>query len=814
MRSYLAIRIAAQSVPSTPDALSSEPHDVRRQRTVTVPVVGLAGFGAPPAAARAPRSHVACLRFGAWIVAAALGGSSRAIAAPAARQQQYPLATEVRAVYSLGHTFLTWKETSLYSDETYVVYESDAPFTSVADADPIVFNGESSEFSEIPEDSSRFYADMVPVDDPSEGEVHEHCVWPNCCPDFEKRHTGRLWARDVMGDPYKLTNGRGVLVLTPTTAGTRYYAVTTILPNGTHNTALSTANKCSVVESVGDPEPLLLDDDEDGCPSSSVRVYLQYMNPRDWNVTLDAPNRLNCYYGFDDPLNPSLSKRMTEAIQYAYTYEVAIPTGTPPLEGWPVTLVLHGTGGVQEDCTVDEGCVLIRPYDYMSTQWYGYARNYDYRTADPDIPIPVYPERGSDVIVNYTEQRVLRALYDTCRLLPTAPGVSIDLDCLYVRGHSMGGGGTLGMALRYPDIFAAAHASKPPTAFGDDTVSMICQGDPCFITPPPFTLTRFYWGDFESPECERVPNEAYLLLPPTSFADNWDDILEYYAQSPSGGSFNVYQWQDHRAHMEGSATGSTCTVPPSNAPFDLRLFDDMVPFGAYHSYDDPIVRYCLHAEPLYAKLNAGLRSAAAEYLDSGAHVNQTVFVPGKPIQYPPELTYSFSFGMPPPLAADANNVPFHGYMVVRNETVPGLRVEGLAPPAPACVNEAFGSLLQEIDWRSTWHPLANSLAQPPVDDVDDELRWQMFFDNTGSSDITVDITPRRLQHFVPSEAELPYTLEVWYVQDGPNNPAVLLDPGPSLVVEPSPDERVLLIVDDLTLKPDKTYRVMIMKPEP
>jgi pimeloyl-ACP methyl ester carboxylesterase len=772
MRSYLATRIAAlaRPIPTIPTASAR--------------------------AGRAPRSLATRPRFGSWVVAVALAGSPSALASPAAQFSQ-PTATNVEAVYSMGHTFITWNEIpstwgAPYSDETYAVYVSDQPITDVSNATRIVFNGG---IDVIPQNSSRFYADLVP-------DVVEYCVFGGCCDDFVKRHTGRLWVRDANDEARKLANGEGVLVLTPDSAGMRYYAVTVIPAGGNEYTYLSSQNtSCAVDESVEDPVPILLTEKAQLCTDNDVQVYLQYMNPLDWNVTLDAPSRLNCYYGLTDP---PTSNRMAKAIQYAYTYEVAIPDETEFPPPWPATVVLHGRGGVQADCTVaDQGSVLIRPYDYMGTQWSGCSRMYDYRTADPDlVPAPVYPV-PPDKIVNYTEQRVLRALYDTCRLEP------IDLERLYVRGHSMGGGGALGMALHYPKVFAAAHSSKPPTAFGDMETFGACPMPDCYASGAgAFNFIPFLWGDFMEPECERLLNEAYLTLPQSGFAGTWDDVLEYYAVNyPEG--FNVYQWQDHREQME-AARGAPICNGVYEAPFIDRRFDDMVPFGVYHSYDDPIVAYCLQAHPLYAKLNTGLRSAAAEYLAEGAHVNQTVFVPGKPIQYPPELTYSFSFGMPPPLTADAFEVPFQGHTVVLSETVPGLRVVGAGQPAEPCSEEAAGTLLRNIDWESSWHTLTNIVAEPPTESSSQTVRWEMFFDNLNSVPITVDITPRRLQNFVPAQTDT-YTAEVYYIPDGSTSPH-LLSPAPDLSVETAPDGRLLLIVEGLTLDADKTYRVRILKP--
>ncbi|MBE0699378.1 MAG: hypothetical protein IH586_20845 [Anaerolineaceae bacterium] len=90
-------------------------------------------------------------------------------------------------------------------------------------------------------------------------------------------------------------------------------------------------------------------------------------------------------------------------------------------------------------------------------------------------------------------------------------------------------------------------------------------------------------------------------------------------------------------------------------------------------------------------------------------------------------------------------MPFYGFGVIRDETVPGLsRLSGNETGTPAGVTTYNQTLL----WSASW----NAWDGAPVDNPNE---WQMSFcaiappsDQCGSGQpLTVDITPRRLQRF-------------------------------------------------------------------
>jgi pimeloyl-ACP methyl ester carboxylesterase len=146
--------------------------------------------------------------------------------------------------------------------------------------------------------------------------------------------------------------------------------------------------------------------------------------------------------------------------QYAYNYWVGLPT--PELCGGavpdPLPLVLHIEGwGTRYAAPADAlyWCNVHLWADDPNQSWYlGFSAAHDYRTGAPVISGP---------IVNYTEERLLRAVHEVLNN-PDLP--AIDENRIYVYGQSMGGTGALMLGERYPQIFAAAAAGQPMMNFG------------------------------------------------------------------------------------------------------------------------------------------------------------------------------------------------------------------------------------------------------------------------------------------------------------------------------------------------------------
>jgi pimeloyl-ACP methyl ester carboxylesterase len=194
----------------------------------------------------------------------------------------------------------------------------------------------------------------------------------------------------------------------------------------------------------------------------------------------------------------------------------------------------------------------ISPVDVSETWWFGFARSYDFRDGGrPGI---------GDTIVNYTEQRVLRMIDDLIRK-PIGPAV--DVNRIYVRGYSMGASGALAMALRYPYVFAAAHADKPMTNYRD---------------------AGGWIGNVEA----KWGNDTDELPVAINAPNGWIDHLDSYKGA------SVWDWQNHQLHLQ------------------TRRTDAMVPLGITQGISDTSVHWDTQGRPLYAPLNASGQLWGAE----------------------------------------------------------------------------------------------------------------------------------------------------------------------------------------------------------
>jgi pimeloyl-ACP methyl ester carboxylesterase len=290
------------------------------------------------------------------------------------------------------------------------------------------------------------------------------------------------------------------------------------------------------------------------------------------------------------------------------------------------------------------------------------------------------------VILNYTVQRVLRMVYD---LIRQPPGRAVDPQRIYVYGQSMGGTGALALAERYPNVFAAAYAGQPMTNYR--TSGGTDNGWPADVTKK--------WG------------AQQLNLPVAISAPaNWAAHLQKY------NGVGVWDWQNYQASLV--AEGQPGGIPGRSA-------DDMAPFGVDHGSRDPVIPFDTQARPLYPLLNASGRAWAGAIIDA-------------------EHTWTV-FGWLPPTLGKVNGMPFWNLSVVRDETIPGLSALSSNNPNPPDGPTAYN---QTILWSASWAAWDGA----PVDQPGE---WRMSFcavqagaEQCGSGEAqTVDITPRRLQHF-------------------------------------------------------------------
>jgi dienelactone hydrolase len=330
--------------------------------------------------------------------------------------------TGLTAFHRSGQTFLTWTELPDRSTMLYQVYRHTAPIdaSNVATAQLV---------ARVPQGSDIFWTERARALEPP----YEDAGYPSL----------RNYVVTDSGE--QLPDGAGLFVWTTHEDGDFYYAVAA--EDGTFIGATG-----PITERVDDPAPVLVGQSPDGLS----RVYTQFMDYAAYNPTFDAPRDGNSWLGL--PNWEELS-RMAPQQQYAYNYWVGLPT--PELCGGvvpePLPLVLHIEGwGTRYAAPADAlyWCNVHLWADDPNQSWYfGFSAAHDYRMGAAVTSGP---------IVNYTEERLLRAVHEVLND-PALP--AIDENRIYVYGQSMGGTGALMLAERYPQIFAAAAAGQPMMNF-------------------------------------------------------------------------------------------------------------------------------------------------------------------------------------------------------------------------------------------------------------------------------------------------------------------------------------------------------------
>lgn len=331
---------------------------------------------------------------------------------------------QLTAFHRSGQTFLTWPEVPGDGVIRYRIYRQAAPFDSPT--------GQGVLIAEVPQGSATYWTERARL---------QIATTTNFYPGIENyviTHLGQ-----------QLADGTGLFVWTAHEGGEFYYSVVPVV-EGAIGEAMTFG---PVAEAVADPEPVLVWQSWDG----NGRVYTQFMDYAAYNPTYDAPRADNDWLGIwglsEQPLAPYYE-------QYAYNYFVGLPTrdtcpdGVPsPL---PLVLQIEGWGARYETTGRSPWfCAVHILGDDPSQSWYyGFSATHDYR--QPQTVASTGP------IVNYTEQRLLRSIYDVIRD-PNLP--TIDPQRIYAYGHSMGGTGALMLGERYPNVFAAVHASQPLTNF-------------------------------------------------------------------------------------------------------------------------------------------------------------------------------------------------------------------------------------------------------------------------------------------------------------------------------------------------------------
>lgn len=228
-----------------------------------------------------------------------------------------------------------------------------------------------------------------------------------------------------------LAPSQGLFVATPGSGGTQYYAVTAQLGDCGENPTIRpgvNALDLPVSEQVASPEPVFQRTiPRPGYPP--VDIYTLWTTDRATALFAAMANR------------PGLA------------YDCAVLRGgAPPTNS--LMLVLHARGGdflsASYPLSGHPGEWVMALDDYLptadvATYWYGYHENYDLNLWTNPVP-------AAGVVRDYTLERVIHTLRWARRHLP------IDSTRVYAFGISMGGIGSELLALRAPELIAAAMA--------------------------------------------------------------------------------------------------------------------------------------------------------------------------------------------------------------------------------------------------------------------------------------------------------------------------------------------------------------------
>jgi hypothetical protein len=278
---------------------------------------------------------------------------------------------------------------------------------------------------------------------------------------------------------------------------------------------------------------------------------------------------------------------------------------------YPIYLYISGWGdryANPAETPYDWCAFQIYGDDPHQTWYYGHSASYDYRQGG---------EADSGPIVNYTEERLLRAVYDTLRGYGLN-GLIPDPDRVYVFGGSMGGSGALALALRYPNVFAAAHAGEPMTNYA--------AADGAGGTTPWVNDVEWKWGS----------RSANL---PIRNAGRYAGHLAPYD------GMGVWDWQNHQAQLVN------------------RRGNDAALISLNHGTQDTVIAWESQGQPVYAAFYAGRRAFSAAVENAGH-------------------TWLGFAGSGPMLAYETTWAPFHNWEARRAETVPGLSYATGSSPVP------------------------------------------------------------------------------------------------------------------------------------
>lgn len=152
-------------------------------------------------------------------------------------------------------------------------------------------------------------------------------------------------------------------------------------------------------------------------------------------------------------------------------YGLYVPKGFRKTKTYPLVVVLHGLNGSPGQILAypgltkyadEKGYILVAPMGYNSRGWYGSRGKGGGRGSDPAN------------LGELSEGDVMEVL------ALTQKNFKIDPHRIFLFGHSMGGGGSMHLAMTYPKIWAAI-AVIAPAAYGNRDRLSTAKNVPAYV---------------------------------------------------------------------------------------------------------------------------------------------------------------------------------------------------------------------------------------------------------------------------------------------------------------------------------------------
>jgi poly(3-hydroxybutyrate) depolymerase len=150
-------------------------------------------------------------------------------------------------------------------------------------------------------------------------------------------------------------------------------------------------------------------------------------------------------------------------------YQLYVPTTYDGATASPLIVLLHGLGSTPggviryqglTDLAEERGYIVVAPMGYNRRGWYG-SLGTGRRDTRPEAA------NGPENLGELSEMDVMNVLE------LTLGAFNVDPDRVYLAGHSMGGGGTWHIAIKYPDIWAGLGPVAPAIYTSPDALSAI-----------------------------------------------------------------------------------------------------------------------------------------------------------------------------------------------------------------------------------------------------------------------------------------------------------------------------------------------------